>query len=108
MADFCTEVVGTSQVTLVGNSIGCIACLSAAALLQDTKGLVLINAAGNLEIEEEVRVASVSELAWLAGVARGSVAGTLGGRNGRCLDGRCLGGTDDHSDGGIRRMTLVS
>ena len=66
MADFCTEVVGTSQVTLVGNSIGCVACLSAAALLQDTKGLVLINAAGNLEIEEEVRVASVSELAWLA------------------------------------------
>ena len=71
MADFCTEVVGTSQVTLVGNSIGCVACLSAAALLQDTKGLVLINAAGNLEIEEEVRVASVSELAWLAGVGLG-------------------------------------
>jgi pimeloyl-ACP methyl ester carboxylesterase len=54
VADFCTEVVGTSQVTLVGNSIGCIACLSAAALLGDTKGLVLLNSAGNLDIEEEV------------------------------------------------------
>lgn len=71
VADFCTEVVGTPEVTLVGNSIGCIACLSAAALLQDTKGLVLLNSAGDLEIEEEVRVALAIELAWLAGVLGG-------------------------------------
>jgi pimeloyl-ACP methyl ester carboxylesterase len=89
------EVVGTSEVTLVGNSIGCVACLSAAALLQDTKGLVLLNSAGNLEIEEEVRVASASSLGMVRWLTRSSM--WLG----------CLGGTDEHSDGGIRRTTRV-
>ena len=58
VADFCTEVVGTDQdVTLVGNSIGCIACMSAGALLPNLRGLCLLNSAGNLDVEEEVRSA---------------------------------------------------
>lgn len=57
VADFCTEVVGTDQdVTLVGNSIGCIACMSAGALLPNLRGLCLLNSAGNLDVEEEVAI----------------------------------------------------
>lgn len=55
VADFCREVVGTEEVTLVGNSIGCLACMAAAALMPGTKGLALLNSAGNPDVEEEVR-----------------------------------------------------
>jgi len=57
VADFCREVVGAEEeVTLVGNSIGCIACMSAGALLPNLKGLCLLNSAGNLDVEEEVAI----------------------------------------------------
>jgi len=56
VADFCREVVGTTEVTLVGNSIGGIACMSAGALMPGLRGLCLLNSAGNLDIEEEVPI----------------------------------------------------